>query len=211
MFHAIPLKDLEKMRRIHDTMFADRAEQFVWRHKWPLKVSAAGFEIDDFDDAFTTYCVTAEEGRHEASLRLRPADAGSMVERHFPALWTRAADRLCGGTEVTRFCAAPTLTPDQRLAAVSDLLLGLCRHCQRTGTTTFFGVVFPSVLRVIRQSGWAPVVIDRMADPSGTLLLCEWTASERVAWNIQECREAREANWTDRRTAFNKTEERAAA
>lgn len=211
MFHAVNLSSLNLLKDIHDTMFRDRARQFIGRHKWPLKLAPSGFEVDDFDDHLTTYCVAEQDAVHQASLRLRPAVAGSMVERHFSELWARSADRLSGGVEVTRFCAAPTLSPNQRLIAVSDLLLGLCRHCQKTEIRTFFGVVFPSVARVIRQSGWAPTVIDHMQDASGTLLLCEWTASELVAWTIQECREAREQSWSERRAAAHLVERRLVA
>lgn len=201
MFHAVNLATLEGMTGVHRSMFTDRARQFIARHKWPLAVQATGFEVDEFDDGRTTYCIVEDGDRHQASLRLRPADAGSMVERHFSQMWRGSADRLRGGVEVTRFCASPALSPDERLMAVSDLLLGLCRHCQRTGVETFFGVVFPSAARVIRQSGWTPTVIGRMDDPTGVLLLCEWSASEMVAWNIQECREQREQVWSDRRAA----------
>jgi N-acyl-L-homoserine lactone synthetase len=201
MFHAVNLDALRRLKPLHDSMFLDRASQFIERHNWPLRLSSAGFEVDDFDDSRTTYCIAEHDGRHQASLRLRSTDDVCMVERHFSELWKRSGNRLRGGVEVTRFCAAPLLSPDERLTAVSDLLLGLCRHCQKSGAPTFFGVVFPSVARVIRQLGWTPLILDRMQDASGTLLLCEWTASEMVAWNVQECREMREQSWYDRRAA----------
>ncbi len=201
MFHAVNLETLRGMHGVHRSMFMDRAQQFVTRHRWPLELQPTGFEVDAFDDALTTYCVVEDGGLHHASLRLRSAEAGSMVERHFPELWRGALTRLVGKTEVTRFCASPALSPDLRLSSVSDLLLGLCRHSQRSGAETFFGVVFPTVARVIKQSGWPPTIIGEMHDPSGLLLLAEWTASERVAWNIQECRELREESWSERRAA----------
>lgn len=209
MFHALDLKSVEAMRDVHRSMFQDRARQFITRHKWPLFLAPAGFEVDEFDDSSTTYCVMEEAGRHQASLRLRPACAGSMVERHFPRMWRDAESRLRGGTEVTRFCASPALAPYDRSSAVSDLLLGLCRHCQRSGATTIFGVVFPSVARVIGQSGWAPTILRRCEDASGVLLLAEWSATEAVAWSIQERRELRERSWGER--AFGRHERRLVA
>lgn len=201
MFHALDLKSLEAKANVHSSMFTDRARQFVARHQWPLKLSPAGFEIDEFDDTCTTYCVVEERGRHQASLRLRPADAGSMVERHFSPMWRGFEDRLRGGTEVTRFCASPAMSSEERSSSVSDLLLGLCRHCQRADIGTFFGVVFPPVARVIKQAGWEPTIVCRMQDSRGVLLLAEWSASERVAWNIQERREASERSFSERRGA----------
>ena len=74
-----------------------------------------------------------------------------MVERYFPNLWR---PDLGDSVEITRFCASPRLTPDERLTAVSDLLLGLCRHCQRERIETFFGIVFPAMARALQQAGW---------------------------------------------------------
>jgi len=196
MFLALDHSALAGNPSLQRSMFADRAQQFVGRHRWPLRLNTTGLEIDEFDDVLTTYCVVEEAGRHLTSARLRPAGVGSMVERHFPALWDTD---LRGGVEITRFCASPALTPDNRLASVSDLLLGLCRHCQRCGIGGFFGIVFPSVGRVIRQAGWPAAILNELRDADGTLLLAQWTPSNLVAWDIQERREMREEIWNRRR------------
>ena len=138
------------------------------------------------------YCLVADGGRHLASLRLRPAAAGSMLARHFPALRAAAGGGLTAAVEVTRFCSSPGLSPDDRLAAVSDLLLGLCRHCQCSGIERFFGVVFPSVARMLARAGWPGQVLAEGGDASGTLVLAEWTASDLVAWELQDRRATRE-------------------
>src|SRR5688500_4677095 len=103
-------------------MLVDRGRQFVDRHKWLLIRDAAGREIDEFDDAATSYCIVEEGFRHRASARLRPASRGSMTEAHFPALWRDAGERLRESVEITRFCVAPGMAPEDRSAAVSDLL-----------------------------------------------------------------------------------------
>ena len=199
MFHAVDQASLGEMDTLRRSMFVDRARQFIGRHKWSLNLDASGFEVDEYDDALTTYCVVAAGGRHLASVRLRPAATGCMVDRHFPALWNGNAARLRNGVEITRFCASPALSPDDRLTAVSDLLLGLCRHCQRRGIENFFGVVFPSVARVIKQAGWPAEILSAIQDPSGTLLLSQWVPSDLVVWDIQERRELREELWARRR------------
>jgi N-acyl-L-homoserine lactone synthetase len=201
MFFAADHAALAEAPEIRRSMLADRAEQFVARHKWPLRLDASGLEIDEYDDALTTYCIVADRHRHVASLRLRPASAGSMTEQHFPGLWRGLGTKLSGGVEITRFCSAPGQSPDERLTAVSDLLLGLCRHCQRSGIGGVFGVVFPAVARVIKQAGWPGVVLNTARDASGTLLLAEWIPTDLVAWNIQEQRELREEIWARRRRA----------
>jgi N-acyl-L-homoserine lactone synthetase len=199
MFLTLCRAEVEARPAFFRSMLADRGRQFVARHRWPLRLDHEGLETDEFDDASTTYCVVAEGDRHLASLRLRPAADGSMAEWYFPALWPDTAARLRGGAEVSRFCAAPGLSPDERLNAVSDLLLGLCRHCQRVGIPSFFGIVFPPIARVIRQAGWPPAVLREARDARGTLLLAEWTPGDLVAWSIQEQRELREEAWARRR------------
>lgn len=198
MFLALDRAALNGNRALGHSMFKHRAGQFVGRHGWPLQVDVEGLEIDEYDDATATYCLVEESGTHVASVRLRPAAAGCMVEDHFPGLWLRGHG-LRRGVEITRFCAAPGLSADERLTAVSDLLLGLCRHCQRAGIPSIFGVVFPPVARVIRQAGWTGALLNEMRSTDGALLLMQWTPSEAVAWAIQERREFREEAWARRR------------
>ncbi|MFO1208458.1 MAG: acyl-homoserine-lactone synthase [Amaricoccus sp.] len=198
MFLALDQAALSESSPLRRSMFAHRAGQFVERHGWPLRLDAEGLEVDEYDDRAATYCLVEQGGRHVASVRLRPAETGCMVEDHFPELWLRGRG-LRKGIEITRFCAAPGLAPDDRLTAVSDLLLGLCRHCQRTGIASIFGVVFPPVARVIRQAGWTGAVLNETGSADGRLLLMQWTPAETVAWAIQERRELREEIWARRR------------
>ncbi len=198
MFLTFDQVSLLEVPTLRHSMFAHRTGQFVARHGWPLQLDAAGLEIDEYDDGAATYCVVEQQGRHHASVRLRPAATGSMVEDHFAGLWLRGQG-LRKGVEITRFCAAPGLGADDRLTAVSEMMLGLCRHCQRTGIDSIFGVVFPAVARVIRQAGWTGAVLNEADGPDGALLLVQWIPSEMVAWAIQERRELREEIWARRR------------
>lgn len=192
MFRAFSHGEILSVSDVHRSMLADRGRQFVSRHKWPLELIEAKYEMDEFDDGQITYCVVEEEGEHLASLRLRSAEMGSMAEKYFPSLWSDLGPRLRTQVEVTRFCAKPALSPEQRSTAVSDLLLGLCRHCQRSEIPSFFGVVFPAVARVLNQAGWTAHILKQTQDARGSLLLAEWKVSEFVAWRIQEKREMRE-------------------
>lgn len=198
MFFALDQSRLSADPGLRRTMLMDRGRQFVGRHRWRLSLDAFGLEMDEYDDPAATYCIVAEGERHLASVRLRQAANGCMVERHFPGLWR---PELAGGLEITRFCASPLLTPDERLTAVSELLLGLCRHCQREEIGSFFGVVFPAVARTLQHAGWPAEVMQRMEGSEGTLLLARWTVGEMVAWTIQERRELREELWARRRAA----------
>ena len=198
MFVALNQDFLAERSILRRAMFVDRGRQFVERHRWPLYVDTSGLEVDEFDDHQTIYCLVAEGARHLASARLRRAAQGCMVERHFPALWR---PELADGVEITRFCCSPTLTPDERLTAVSELLLGLCRHCQSEGIESFFGIVFPTMARALQQAGWSAQILGQMRDAPGALLLAKWTPSDMVAWDIQEKREFREEAWARRRRA----------
>lgn len=198
MFLAIRKSDLASLPVLHRSMFTDRARQFVARHGWPLRVDEAGLEIDEYDDRLATYCALTDDGRHVASVRLRPAAAGSMVEHHFPDLWLES---LRQGVEITRFCASPAMNAVSRSIGVPELLLGLCRHCQRSDIRSLFGVVFPSVAKVIRHAGWAGVELARTQRREGAVVLMEWVPSELVAWRIQEQLEVREARHAQRPTA----------
>lgn len=193
MFYAMSSETLLTHANLRASMLRDRAHQFVTRHHWRLCVDAKGFELDEYDDDATTYCMVENNGRHAASLRLRAEEDGSMVEAHFPELWNESGEHLKNTAEVTRFCASPSLAGECRDAAISDLLLGLCRYCIREDIPSFFGVVFPSVARVLASLGWRPEIRSKAKHDGLTLFLCEWRASEFVAWDIQEALERRKA------------------
>jgi N-acyl-L-homoserine lactone synthetase len=196
MFFAFDQDHLCGEANLRRAMLVDRGQQFVGRHRWPLRLDSAGLEVDEYDDVDATYCVVAEGCRHLASARLRPAARGCMVEQYFPGLWR---PELRASVEITRFCCSPALTPDERLTAVSELLLGLCRQCQREGIESFFGIVFPAVARMLQQAGWPAKLLRQAQGDKGILLLAQWTPSEMVAWHIQERRELREEVWARRR------------
>jgi N-acyl-L-homoserine lactone synthetase len=137
--------------------------------------------------------VLTEGERHLASVRLRYARHGSMVERHFPALWRRHSGELGRLPEVTRLCTAPRPMPEWRREALGELLVGLCGHCLRAGTGRFFGVVYPSVARGLARAGWEPEALDRIEMPDETLVLATWQVSHRVYWDLQSLLERRDA------------------
>jgi len=130
--------------------------------------------------------VVSNAGGHAASLRLRAARDGNMVEQAFPALWAQHGQDLRTLPEVTRLCATPALSGLQRRLAVSRLLLGLCRHCRADGHPTIFGLIFPSVGRTLTRAGWPPEIVASQPHGNQTLLLARWTATAVVDWTLQE-------------------------
>ena len=188
------LKVLDHSRLVHhprlaDSMLRDRAAQFVERHGWNLSLGPDGREEDEFDAPGTLYCILEERGRHLASVRLRPARDGSMVERHFRPLWDTFGPELHSGWEVTRLLLAPGRAGQD---ALGELLIGLCGLCLRHGIPSFFGVVFPSVGRVLSRAGWPPRVLGRLERDRETLLLASWEATHLVHWTLQARQDERQ-------------------
>jgi acyl homoserine lactone synthase len=186
MFHTMTQSQQGQRQMLWESMFRDRAAQFVSRHKWGLRVDERGFEVDEFDDVDTRYFISASDDYHLASLRLRPQAAGTMVETHFPDLWEAASDRMVGCHEVTRFCASDALDSSQRIDAIAELLLGLCRHCMHEGIERFHAIVYPSVARLLKMIGWPPEVLAKSRRDGRVVYLCEWVPSEAVCWDIQD-------------------------
>jgi acyl homoserine lactone synthase len=183
--------------RLADSMLRDRAAQFVERHGWNLSLGPEGHEVDEFDAPGTIYCILEEDRRHLASVRLRPARDGSMVERHFRPLWDAFGPELHPSWEVTRLLLAPGRAGQN---ALGELLIGLCGLCLRQGIPSFFGVVFPSVARVLSRAGWAPRILGRLERDGETLLLASWQATHLVHWTLQARQDSRlqEADAVDR-------------
>jgi acyl homoserine lactone synthase len=175
--------------RLTDSMLRDRATQFVERHGWNLPLARDGREVDEFDAPGTLYCILEEHGRHLASVRLRPAQKGSMVERHFQPLWDTFGPELHPGWEVTRLLLAPKGCGQDVLG---ELLIGLCGLCLQHGIKSFFGVVFPSVARVLSRAGWPPRVLGRQERNGETLLLASWQATHIVHWTLQARQDERQ-------------------
>jgi N-acyl-L-homoserine lactone synthetase len=195
MFQIMSLADLTAAPMLRQSMLRHRAQQFVGRHGWSLRLTG-DLEIDEFDADGTRYGILSEDGRHLASIRLRHARDGSMVERFFPSFWDDHRALLRDLPEVTRLCIAPRSDPDWRSDALVELLVGLCGHCLRAGTDRFFGIVYPSVARNLARAGWPPAVIGQRKRQGDDLVLAVWTVSHRTHWDLQTVLERRhEAQW----------------
>lgn len=167
-------------------MLAHRGQQFIGRLNWDLPGATRECEIDQYDAPGTTYCVVEKDGAHAASLRLRAPDTVTMTEDAFGHLWAPVADTLADGLEVTRFCAAPDLHPDERSKVVSQLLQGLCEYCLERGVERVYGVVFPAVARTIRCAGWHGVQHIAAQSDVGMPALMEWRVDEFVTCQIAD-------------------------
>lgn len=186
MFQILSHDALLTHGTLRSKMHLARSRQFSDRHKWNVTKTPEGLEIDQFDTFGTTYLVVAQGTDHVASLRLRHASAGNMVQQAFPDFWGRHGHTLQDKPEVTRLCSAPHVSGLQRQLGVARLLLGLCRHCRASDQPTIFGIVFPAVARNLSRAGWAPAIIDQQGVGRASLLLSSWTATASVDWTLQE-------------------------
>lgn len=186
MLKVLSFSDFEAHAVLRCEMLRDRASQFVERLNWDLRIFENGGEIDRYDGPGTIYVVVVRDGRHAGSLRLRAPSNGTMTEHIFGALWFQAAENLRSAFEVTRFCVSPKLGPDIRTEVVAELLLGLCRYCLQNHIQFVFGIVFPSVVRVLSRAGWRGEHLASDVRATEHLILMSWEVSEYIAWEIQD-------------------------
>jgi acyl homoserine lactone synthase len=198
MLKVLDHADLARHPQLADSMLRDRGSQFVGRHGWNLPLAPDGREVDEFDADGTLYCILEARQAHLASVRLRAARDGSMLERHFRPLWAVFGPELRDEWEVTRLLLAPGPAGKD---AIGELLIGLCGACLQRGIPSFFGVVFPSVARVLTRAGWPPQILGRLERDGQTLLLGSWQATHLVHWTLQERQEERLEPTGDRRLA----------
>lgn len=186
MFEVLSYSDLLNAPTLRRNIHCDRMQQFHNRHGWGVSVTRDGLEIDQFDKEGTIYCVVRDGPSHQASLRLREARDGNMVEQAFGQFWNGHARALRGAVEVTRLVSSRESHGTFRQLSVAELLLGMCRHSRATDRPDLFGVIFPSVARALSRTGWAPEILDQMGKGRDKLLLARWTATAAVDWTLQE-------------------------
>ena len=186
MFEALAHAELQRRTRLRRGHHLDRTRQFAERHCWPMRVGEDGLESDDFDGDGTTYCMVHVADDHLASLRLRRAADGTMLEQAFAPVWTRHAAALKDAVEVTRLCSGRYLDETQRRRATVELLLGLCRHGRSTGQEALFGIVYPGVARAIQRAGWECQVVDQFERDGRTIVLATWECSALADWRLQD-------------------------
>ncbi len=176
MIRFIYGKDLPSYPLLAETMFRDRAGQFVSRLKWDVRVDENGWEYDQYDRPDSLYCIyEMEDGTHGGSGRLMPTTGPTMVNEHF--------SHLAGGElvsplmwESTRFCVSPRLMGKQAAAAriSTALMLAGCEVGLKFGLSHYVAVFDAPMRRIYRSTGWAPEVIAEDGEGRGKLCLGLW-------------------------------------
>ncbi|MEM0977575.1 MAG: acyl-homoserine-lactone synthase [Pseudomonadota bacterium] len=173
MMKILRFDALDTYPMLRDSMFRDRARQFVERLKWDIPVTRNGLEIDQYDDEDAIYLIACNgAGEHEASMRLRPTLGRTLLEDIFPSMY-RKEFRAENIWESTRFCVSPT---DNGTGAVRVLLAGQALGLAQ-GLTGSLGIYDVRMMRVYKRLGWAPEPLDESDDPSGRIGLGMWRFS----------------------------------
>jgi len=148
--------DLEKLPKLRDEMFRDRADQFKTRLNWAVDVDQDGFERDQYDALNPLYVIwQTPQGGHGGSMRLLPTTGLTMVNDHF--------SHLTGGGpitspliwECTRFCLARDAGPN----VAGALMLAGGEIMRNFGIKHYVGVFDARMVRIYRMIGSSPEIV----------------------------------------------------
>ncbi|MEM8788481.1 MAG: acyl-homoserine-lactone synthase [Pseudomonadota bacterium] len=169
-----------------DTMFRDRAAQFVGRMKWDLQVDKNGWERDQYDAMNPLYIALEDsDGRHAASMRVMPSMGRTMVNDHFRHLNNGVPIRAPFIWECTRFCLAPHAGTAAKTWA-GTLMLGGQELGLRFGLTRALGVYDARMTRIYRSIGWEPRFVGSTGEGREKICLGLWPFGDEIRAQIAE-------------------------
>lgn len=180
MIRFVYANDLSRFPLLADTMFRDRAGQFHDRLAWDLTLDENGHERDQYDALNPLYCIyELPDGTHGGSGRLMPTLGRTMYGEHFTQLSDGVEISSPLIWESTRFCASPRLSGGLAAARKisTALMLAGCEVALRYGLSHYLAVFDRPMLRIYRQTGWAPEVIGEDGAGRDRLCLGLWEAS----------------------------------
>ena len=169
---------------LQQSTFNDRRQQFIQRLSWDLCVTPNGYEIDEYDDAFSTYLMVHRNERHLGSCRVRPTTASTMLEDHFRHNFpdARAFLEMQRGHvfELTRFCRSPGITVRESRLMLHHLAVLLDEFRDQNGLSGFVAVVFPHVSRFLDTIGVRYLVLSQSEISGRQAYLICITHAQRV-------------------------------
>lgn len=166
--------------RLAETMFRDRASQFIDRLKWDLQTSPEGWELDEYDRMNPLYVILERaDGTHAASMRCLPSVGRTMVNDHFRHLNHGVAIRAPFIWECTRFCLAPGAGTAAGNWAGSLMLAGQ-ELGLRFNLTRALGVYDARMTRIYRSIGWPPKFVGAEGEGRQKICLGLWPFSAQI-------------------------------
>ena len=171
MIRFVMAEDLPKYPRLQDSMFKDRADQFVRRLGWDVSVDGNGWERDQYDALNPLYVICeGAGGRHLGSMRFLPTTGRTMIREHFSDLME--GQDICDPTiwECTRFCLGPDANPQvagKLMSAGGEVLKGF-------GLTGFAGVFDERMVRIYRRIGSGPEILGQTGKGKDRISVGVW-------------------------------------
>jgi N-acyl-L-homoserine lactone synthetase len=185
MYRNLTNADRTSEPTLFDEMHRARARVFKDRLGWDVFVEN-GHETDRYDLLEqVSYLLTVDEtGRSTGSLRLLPTTGDTMMRNEFAGFFSEPVDIVSPTTlECTRFCVHPIELPgrscDPRTVS-SDLLIGLCETCLRSGYDSILGLYNSHMTRVYRRIGWNPDPLAESRSERGHLIVGIWEVSNEA-------------------------------
>lgn len=170
--------ELARFPHLQETMFRDRAHQFVTRLKWDVSVNAAGEEQDEYDAQNPLYVIWENaDGSHGGSMRFLPSVGPTMVQDHFSHLTDGVRIESPLIWECTRFC----LAPDASRQVSAALVLAAGEIMEGFHLSHFIGVFDPRMERIYRLFGLSPDVIGTAGQGAERIGVGLWEMKQ-AAW-----------------------------
>lgn len=169
---------LQEHPKLRDTMFRDRANQFVTRLKWgALQVDGNGWEQDEYDGINPLYIVVEREnGTHGASMRLLPMDGPNMIHDHFGKI---VDDDFCRAPDIwecSRFLQADNTGQE----VVSALFVGAGQLFRNKYMTSMLGVFNRQMFRYYKIVKNPPKLLESSTIDGEWLGIGAWKMCDEV-------------------------------
>lgn len=165
--------ELSKHPILQETMFKDRAKQFVDRLHWPnLYVNKFGWETDEYDRDATLYVIwELDDKTHGGSMRLLPMNGKNMLFDHFQELVPNGLEMGPRALECTRL----VVPSNSHKSASRALLLAATEMLEQRVVSEIFGVFDRKMYRTYSRWGFAPKLYKKTDDISSWIALGGWS------------------------------------
>jgi acyl-homoserine lactone synthase len=142
------LTEMHRLRRVH----------FIEERGWAAMTVRAGGEYDHFDDAQAIYLLSlGADGRVGCSMRMRPAETGSLLTDLFPHLLAADEPSLNRPDvwEISRYFAAPHCRGRAGTGPQAEIRLAALEVARARGVNRLVGMIDLEILPgMLSASGW---------------------------------------------------------
>lgn len=175
-------------------LYSLRKEVFADRLNWRVNI-CGGHEVDEYDNAFSTYLVGTCSGVPLASLRLINTVYPYMVEGPFRSFFGHTLPKNVRIAESSRFFVDKTRSRALglgRFALTEMLLLAMHTYAARSGLDSIITVVSQAMSRIVRKAGWHYEVLDSgEASPGEKVLLLNMPVSRENDQRLKDAIESK--------------------